>query len=299
MGRTTRQNERGFALLLVIWLVALLALLAVVVAADSRSGAEIVHNQIERAQARMDADSGITLALANLLSPDASDRWSADDMSHTVDYAGGTVTIAIADEGGKIDLNQAPLDLIAGLFDELGVNSKEQAVLTDAIKQRRQAFARAYPPPSRIYAAARDSVHDLARLAFADPSELRLIPGMTAALYRRVLPYVTVYSGSPTVNPLTAPRAVLLAIPGIRPAEVDALIAKRSQASGQTDLSGLMSVARYARVTESPAVTITAQAVLPGGASFTRQAVAALYRNRGLQAARILGWRQPAPGSTR
>jgi general secretion pathway protein K len=293
-----RQDESGFALMLVIWVLGLLALLAAVVATDSQSSAQIVRSQLALAQSRLAADSGITLALANLVNLDSAQRWSADDAAHAVDYAGGVVTITIEDEGGKIDLNQAPLELIRGLLNEFGVDPNAQASLTNAVQQRRDAFGRAYPASSRVYAAARNSIRNLAQLAFADSSELRLVPGMTTSLYRRLLPYITVYSGSATVNPLTASRTVLGAIPGITSDDIEALIVQRSQDSNQTNISGSPSIARYLGLARPSAVTITAQVALPGGVSFVRQALVGLYPTQPFQPVQIIAWREPLLATT-
>src|SRR6185437_11400729 len=100
--------EHGFALILVIWVLALLALLGAEVAADSRSAAVVSRNRLDLAQLQASADAGISLAIMGLLDPVAATRWQADGRVYDQQYAGKHLAITVADEGGKIDLNTAP-----------------------------------------------------------------------------------------------------------------------------------------------------------------------------------------------
>ncbi len=59
--------------------------------------------------------------------------------------------------------------------------------------------------------------------------------GISEALYQQVLPALTLYSNKAEVNPLVAPREVLLALPGISPESIDRFIEerRRNYESGQ------------------------------------------------------------------
>src|SRR5262249_19767914 len=92
------QRNRGFALLLVIWVLALLAVLAAAVAADSHSEALIARHRIDLAEARGIADAGIVLAVTGLFSPDPAARWPVDGTARCADYGGGTVAVRVIDE---------------------------------------------------------------------------------------------------------------------------------------------------------------------------------------------------------
>lgn len=293
-----RQSERGFALILEIWVLALLSVIAAVMAADVHAGAVEARNRLDLAQARATADAGVALAIEGLLNPDQTARWQADGRPYAVEYDGSPVEVHVTDEGGKIDLNGAPIELIAGLLDEFGVAAGQRSALTQAILRRRSAFAAA-----ALAAAAKRAIEDRFRfrrdvtftnadkLAFANVSEVRLIPGMTGELYRQLLPYLTTYSQSPTINPLTAPRAILLAIPGISPDDVDAFLAARAQAADQPTPPPLPGAGRYVRIADLRIVTINAQAGFAGPARFERQAVVLASPNLPLDEVRVLEWR--------
>ena len=53
---------------------------------------------------------------------------------------------------------------------------------------------------------------------------------MTPALFARIAPVITVTSGQPGINPATASRAVLLALPNATPAVVDSFLQQRAEA---------------------------------------------------------------------
>jgi len=54
--------------------------------------------------------------------------------------------------------------------------------------------------------------------------ELQLVLGMRPEIYRRLAPLITVYSRQAGVNPQVASREVLLAVPGLGPETVDAIL---------------------------------------------------------------------------
>ena len=295
-GSPETRGDRGFALILVIWVLALLALLGAEVAADSHGEAVVSRNQLELAQLHASADAGITLAVMGLIDPNHATRWQADGRTYDRQYSGQRLKISVDDEGGKIDVNNAPIELIAGLLGEFGADRGQQAAITQAILDRRAQFvplASASPNVGRIFPGSQSPVINLAKLAFADVSELRLLPGMTRALYARIAPEVTVYSQNPTVNPMTASRRTLLAIPGASAADIDALMASRAGGPIQLDLEELSKLALYTRVDTLHVVTITASADSARGASFTRRAVVAVSPDLPVEPARILRWEQP------
>ena len=293
-GSGRAQRERGFALLLVIWVVALLAVLAAGVAADSSSEAIIARNRMDVAQAQAIADAGVALAIEGLLDPNPATRWPTDGRVRQARFAGGTIAIMLQDEGGKIDVNAAPLDLIGGLANEFGVSSDGRAALLDSIAARRaMAQSATAPPAARFFGAADLYTADIATLPFADLSELRLLPGLPPAAFERMVPYLTVFSGSATIDPLTAPRAALLAVPGISPQEVEFYLEARDQSASGIEKPALSGVDRYVQVGALHAVTITAQATTPSGVSFSREAVVLISPNLPQRPYRILSWRRP------
>ena len=67
---------------------------------------------------------------------------------------------------------------------------------------------------------------------FRSLAELRLVLGMSEALYRRIEPFVTVYSRRRGVDPRYAPEMVLRAIPGLDEGSINAILDQRAGAGG-------------------------------------------------------------------
>ncbi len=287
-------SQRGFALLLVIWVLALLALLAAGVAADTSSETVVARNRLDVASARDAAESGISFAILGLLDPDPTKRLPADGSLKNFQFGDTSVAVSITDEGGKIDLNTAPTDLIGGLADELGIDASDRSALLAGIAARRASFAKiadsaamSLPFAGNIEGA---DPGGLGLQAFADTSEIWSLPGLAHDAATRLLPYLTVYSQLATINPQTAPREVLLAVPGISPEQVDFFLNSRHQTDFEKP--ALSGVDRYVAMTPPRAVTITVRS-RAGTASFTREAVVLVSGNLMLRPYRILRWQQP------
>lgn len=291
-------RENGFALLLVIWVLALLAVIAAGVAADSQSASTIARNRIELARARALAEAGVTLAIAGLTVPDVNARWRADGFTRPVRYDNSDIDVTVQDEGGKIDLNRAPMELIAGLLDALNAGTTEEraAVIAGIADQRKAASARAPVVNAGVGVLPRRR-RDLtfADGPFANVSELRQLPGVTHALYDRVRPFVTVYTRRATINPLTAPREVLAALPGVNQQAIDLFIAARQVPASATPSAGLqglgIAAASYLAVADTSPVTIIARAETQTGISFAQEATVALDAIAG-GAFKYLEWHQ-------
>ena len=272
----TRPDERGAALLIVLWMLLLMSLLAAAFVSTTRSDLAIARNAVESARARALADAGITRAAVGLSESDPRFRWRADGTPYRWAFGGGTVTVAIVGEVGKIDLNAAPPDVLESLFRYAGAGD-EAASIAQAVLDRRQA------PPGAQTPADDGAAIDPNEPGFATIDDLGGVPGMTAPLLHAVLPLVTVLSGAPTVDPNTAPRGVLLSLPGADPADIDAFLAARDQqaAGNAVPAPPPASIAPYLGPGAISAVTIHAAAMTETGAAFERDALVLLRAGLG------------------
>jgi general secretion pathway protein K len=269
-----RRGERGAALLIVLWMILVLSLLAASFIATSRSDLLIARNMVESARARALADAGIARAVVGLGEPDMTLRWRSDGTPYRWPFGGGAVTVSIVSEAGKIDLNAAPAEMLIGLFAHAGADASLSQSLAQAALDRRLAQA---PTPQTV------GMIDPNEPAFAAIEDVGSLPGITAPLLQAVLPLVTVYSGTPTVDPMTAPRAVLMSLPGADPAEIDAFIAARyAQAQGSPLAAPWpVSIARYLGGVAVQYATIRADAVTDTGARFVRDATVLVRDSQG------------------
>lgn len=271
-----RPGERGAALLLVLWMLLLMSLLAAAFVSTTRSDLATARNAVESARARALADAGISRAVIALSESDPSFRWRADGTPYRWAFGGGTVTIAIVSETGKIDLNAAPPEMLESLFRHAGAGDGA-AGIAQAMLDRRQAQPGAQAPDD-------DRVTiDPNEPAFAAIDDLGGVLGMTAPLLHAVLPLVTVFSHAPTVDPVAAPRDVLLSLPGADPAEIEAFIAAREQqtAGDAVPVPLPASIAHYLGPGAISAVTIRAAAATETGAAFVREALVLVHDAQG------------------
>ncbi|HTP84775.1 MAG TPA: hypothetical protein VMQ11_17610 [Alphaproteobacteria bacterium] len=260
--RRRPRGERGIALVAVLWILVLLATLVLGFVVEARTGLRIVHNDSETAEARAIADAGVTLAILGVFDPTPRSQWRGDGSVHALRYAGGTIQARVEDEDGKLDANMAPVTTLRSLFQTLGAVDPDR--IAAAIDARRRAVRAAAdpsvtgrPPPP----------------AFTVLDDLRGLPGMTSELYQRLPDFVTVYSGQGSADPQTAPAEVLMSLPEVSPAQVQAYLAARVQPNGAPALqTGQQLLASSAlRV-----FTIVSQARTPHGTTFTRRAVVTL-----------------------
>ena len=128
-----RAGERGIALILVLWVLALLSVLAVGFASNARTELLIVRNQVESARARAIAEAGISLAILEMTQVDLEQRWPADGREHVLTYGENLIRVRVQDEAGKIDINAAPDEMLEGLFRTVGVDAAPASRLVDAI----------------------------------------------------------------------------------------------------------------------------------------------------------------------
>jgi general secretion pathway protein K len=155
---------RGAALLLVLWLVALLTALVGTFALAART--EHLQGQVlsRGVVAQQAARAGIEYAITRIGSDDPRWRWLGDGREYHWNYAGAQVDIRIVDEQGKVDLNMADATLLASLLRTLGSDPQQAAQLAAAILDWRDpdsltqpgggAAAGANPPPRRADGAA-------------------------------------------------------------------------------------------------------------------------------------------------
>lgn len=288
-----RPRERGFALLLVIWVLAILAVLATGFAAGTRSETRLARNLLEAAHARALAEAGIARATASLLDVDPRARWPADGTPQQTRFDGGDIQIRIEDEDGKIDLNLAPAELLSGLCAELAIDPDVCSALVDGVAARRRAAAAAEPQSTQgLRFGAPPAKPDRQTAAFTTVEELRLLPALDAASFARLRPFVTVYAQSDHIDPAVAPREVLLAIPGVNPGEVERLLAARpAAAQSLAPLPPLTGAEAYVAAGQLHTATIIAVAQSEAGTSFTQRSVIALT-GQPLTPVQVLEWRQ-------
>jgi len=214
-------SQRGFALLIVLWTLAFLALIGAALVATSRQDTQRARNLVDGASAEAAADGAVQQAIYSLIDPSAR-RWRPDGITHIIKSGQNVIEVRIDDENGKVNPNFAPVELMQALMVELGASSALAARLSAAISDWRTQGEQPLPLGAKApqYAAAgRDYAPPNA--SFESLDELGAVLGMTPELLNRLRPHLTLYSESDpdgsTTDPIVAvalgPRARVLAPP--------------------------------------------------------------------------------------
>jgi len=214
-------RERGFVLLLVLWTLALVALIGTQVTAAGRSETQVAGNLKAAAVAEAAADAAVAEAALHLL--DASEaRWVAGGGVYLARLPQASVQIGITDETRRLPVNTAPRALLAAVVRLAGTDPHTAEVVASQIADWRS------PAPQPLKLGAKAPQYRAAGRMFGPPnrnirslSELRLVLGMTPGLFARLAPHLSAYGESVPSMAMADPvvRAALaeVAAEGLQP----------------------------------------------------------------------------------
>lgn len=206
--------DAGAALLLVLWLIALLtavvgafALIARVEYLQGRTLSQgVVADQAARA--------GLEYAMTRVVDFEPTRQWLPDGREYVWGFGEAEVTIAIVDESGKVDINGADLDLLAGLLQAVGTERGPARKLASAIVDWRDpdSLTQAEGGAEDGDYASEGLPYGAKDAPFETAAELQLVLGMSQELFEKLAPHVTVYSGQGRPNEQYASAEVLRAM---------------------------------------------------------------------------------------
>ncbi len=265
-------RQRGFALLIVLWSMALLALLLTQVTATGRSETQLADNLRRAIVLQNAADGAVHEAIFHLIDPAPATRWAADGALRRLAPLPGVaaVELRIDDEAGKVNPNTAPAEFLVFLLRAAGATADAAASIALAMDEWRQASGEDLgtgPKAQRYRQAGLSYAPPSARFQALD--EIGLVLGMTPKLLAALRPHLTLDSDG-VVDPRAADPVVLRALE---------LAHVPTTATGPP---------------QAPtAVTITARVQDAGGGVFVRTAAVALGRDRSGRSFRITAWSAP------
>ena len=210
-------NNRGSILVAVLFLTAVIGVFLAVATRSLKAGTDAGRSFAESMRAE-EAMRGAIEQIAGLAGPSGPPRPGGT----VVNLAGTRVDLVFSDEIARIDLNYAPIELLAGIFRVVGVNDAEARRYAARIIDWRDADDRLVEEggAERTAYRAAGRVDGPRNGPFLHVAELALVLGIPQRAAAAVAPYVTVASGSETINPLLADPPVLMAIPGLKEDQV-------------------------------------------------------------------------------
>lgn len=203
---TKGQAESGAILVAVLLVLTLLAGIAAALVHSGRNALLTLRAEdtlLRRETALLSAIASLGSALSPSLASGLRDGRSFTLLSP----ADAVVTAKVQAISGLINANSAPSEMIEGLLRAAGVDDLSARDKATALGVARQ------------------------QTPFISENELAIFFADTPAVWLQVRPVLTVWGKANTLDPETAPRLALLAIPGMTAEAADTLISTRSAAT--------------------------------------------------------------------
>ncbi|WP_419482053.1 general secretion pathway protein GspK [Dokdonella sp.] len=274
-------RTRGIAFILVLWVIAMLAILLGSFSMVARTENLQARHLFDTTRARYAAEAGLNLAVFELRKSDPALRWVGDGRPYRFGYGEAEIEVRITDDSGKIDINAAASSgnttRLISLFTARGVEQAQAEALADAVIDWVDPDDLRRPNGAEIddYKAAGLS-YGPKNGPFDTVSELQQVLGMNYALFEKLEPSLTIYSGRADPNAAYASLETLQAMyPEASLEELQLLIEQRqTMAPGDMAGAGLMTPDGSALMAGGGSLTysVRSRATLPNGASTTLEA---------------------------
>lgn len=264
------RENRGVALLLVLWALVLLGTLALGFSWSMRTEALAARNGIDEARAYFQARTGVSRAIA-LLASLPSDNVLASEIAG--EDGDASYDVRVESESGKVDVNLVKEDVLLEMLRKGGLPEEEAESVRDAILDWRDEDDVARPRGAERPEYARIAEPVTPRNGkFRSVEELSYVKGVTKEFHRTFLSRVfTVHGNTAQVNFLRAPEIVLRSLPGISTEAAERIVARRAEETPIT-------AADLAAMVGEGLLTAQGLALISGGASANVYAIIATGR---------------------
>lgn len=216
------RQERGIALVLVLWVIALLTVMAMALTATQRTETALTRNQIDVIRFRALSDAALNYAVFQLLAPlplemeAEREVWIADGSPHRWMFGGEMLEIRVFNEASRIDLNAASQARLEALLLALEIQPDVATALANQILDWRDE------DDSRRLDGAEDADYEAAGRPygakdrpFDTVEELQQVLDMTPELYHRLAPALSTDRSEEEIDAELAPPLVRAALRGI------------------------------------------------------------------------------------
>lgn len=220
------RNERGFALLTSLWLIALAAVIATELLLPARTDRLQVLNIRDGAYSDLAARAGVAHAAARLNAPALSgleDTWSWNRIAElvvdldSVPLADGIwYSVRLEDAGARLPLNDVSAEELRRLLLAVGTEFRQADIVAQSVLDWRDEdeLHRGNGAEWDDYYRYQEPAVRPRNGPLRSTRELRYVRGMDDELLALMSAYVTI-RGDARVNLNTAPEPVLLAVPGM------------------------------------------------------------------------------------
>ena len=211
--RGKETTSDGFVLVAVLWILSALAALAAIYAIYVANTAVAVAGSDDAIEADALMSASLELTAYQLFGMPAQARPTRGAFDFRLGRA--NVAVEFCSEAARVDLNEAPKELLSGLFVALGAQPDAAAqYATRIIGWRTKPRTSGQDAEAMLYHTA-GLPYPPRGAPFDHVGELSLVLGIPPELVERALPHVTVFSGQDRINTRDAAPEVLAAIPGM------------------------------------------------------------------------------------
>jgi general secretion pathway protein K len=215
------RRSGGFALLVVLWTLVLIAFIVARLTASGRTEIRIAGNLVADAVTEAAADGAIFTAIFNQLDPSLDQRWPLNGQAHELIIGSSRVLVQLEDEAGRVNPSTAPPDLLEALLRTTGSDPESAHRLAAAIGEWVGSASATPATPAVQPRNAVPADYRAAGLDYGPPGEpletldeLGRVLGMTPAVLAAIRPHLTLY-GPPQVNLASADPVVAAALASI------------------------------------------------------------------------------------
>jgi general secretion pathway protein K len=252
MMKSVNGTQKGFVLIMVLWILAVLTVMAISLTYMTRVESLAALSFRKSVAMKFLAEAGVERGVAEVLyrmrnlSIEGSEVWRVDGTPYEIETDHGNYSVGITDESGKVDINRTPELILRNLLGILGHDLEVVDTITDSVMDWKDAddFYRLSGAESDYYMSLPEP-YAAKNADFETLEELMLVKGVTPEILhgeedkKGLIDFLTVYSGTGRINLNAAPQEVLMAIPGMSQEIADDLIESR-QAGVVVDLKGLL-----------------------------------------------------------
>jgi general secretion pathway protein K len=202
----------GFALVIVLWTLALISFVCAQIVASGRTEIRIASNLVANGVASAAADGAIYEAIFSLGDPRPKQRWPVDGMAREITIGRSRVTLRLENEAWWINPNLASPALLEALLRVACCAPESSRSLAGSISE--WVGSAPMPRPRNVLLAE----YRAARLDYGPPaaalesvSELGRVRGMMPDILAAIRPHLTLY-GPPWPSPGTPDPIVAAAL---------------------------------------------------------------------------------------
>jgi general secretion pathway protein K len=198
----TPRKQNGIALVMVLWVLMILAVVALEFSYGMRTEVQITQNFHEEVQLYAMAEGGIQRAVVELIYKHDSrvqqkrktqkdegiapeqQEWVTDGREYPLAYEGGDCAVRITGEAGKVNVNLVSESLLRKIIGNFGIEGEARDVVVDSILDWRDAddFYRINGAENEYYRALKEP-YDCKNGNLDSIEELLLVRGVTSELF--------------------------------------------------------------------------------------------------------------------